>query len=267
MHQLDLWLFIRHLSVTVLLGKKRYSKPRPHPLCSSSSRHLREAIRTSPQPGLSQSGLSLSWRWAKLPQSHRSEPARPSLPRDSLSLIDGIRTGQRARSWPGQRDILYSLTLCSSTLPPSLPISLTFRASQLFSCDPQTGERCNLSPPRPQPSTPTAFLQLPPTLPARKHTHRSLPSLLWHGADGLFFKLISKMYISSRSPSPDYLLIFNMKSSLYKQELQHKKLANLCINPLIEFPEPVVLHFLIKSISFFKGCCVICMLWSGCCPR
>lgn len=217
----------------------------------------------SPLPGLSKSGLSLSWGWAKLPQSHRSEPARPSLPGDSLCLIEGIRIGQRARKQPGRRDILYSLSLYSSTLPSSLSISLAFRASELFSCDLQRGERCNLSPLL-HPSTPTAFFPLPPQ---HTNTHRSLPSLLWHGADGLFFKLISKMYISSRSPSPDYLLIFNMKSSLYKQELQHKKLANLCINPLIEFPEPVVLHFLIKSISFFKGCCVICMLWSGCCPR
>lgn len=100
-----------------VFSKKHYWKPQPHPLCSSSSRHLREAIRTSPLPELSESGLSLSWRWAKLPQSHRSETAIPSLPRDSLSLIEGIRTGQRARKWPSQRNILYLLALSSSTLP------------------------------------------------------------------------------------------------------------------------------------------------------
>lgn len=35
--------------------------------------------------------------------------------------------------------------------------------------------------------------------------------------DGLFFKLISKMYLRGWSSTLDYLLIFNMKSSLYKQ--------------------------------------------------
>lgn len=138
------------------------------------------------------------------------------------------------------------------TYPPLFHIVL-LKCHSFSPCDLLRGERCNLSP-LSHPFSPAAFLPLTPP----KQTHS--PPLLCHGADGLFFKLISKMYISSRSPSPDYLLIFNMKSSLYKQELQHKKLANLCINPLIEFPEPVVLHFLIKSISFFKGCCVICML-------
>lgn len=143
---------------------------------SSSPRHLREAIRMSPLPELSESGLHLSWRWAKLPQSHRSETAIPSLPRDSLSVIEGIRTGQRARKWPGQWDILYLLTHYSSTLPPSLSVSLDFKISELFLPWPseRRGEWCNLSP-LPHPSSPTASQPL--THPQNKQTH-SAPSPL-----------------------------------------------------------------------------------------
>lgn len=143
--------------------------------------------------------------------------------------------------------------------PPPAPSLLPLEPRNFLSCDPQRRKRRGLSL--------SSLIHSFPLLTAPEQTHRAHSPLCcdtvgWEGggADGLFFKLISKMYISSRSPSPDYLLIFNMKSSLYKQERQHKKLANLCINPLIEFPDPVVLHFLIKSISFFKGCCVICML-------
>lgn len=162
--------------MTVLFVKKHYLKLQPHPPFSSSSRHLREAIRTSPQPGLSESGLSLSWGWAKLPQSHRSKPARPSLPGDSVSnRRDQNRPKSQKLTWPERHP--YSLTLHSSTLPPSPSISFTFRASELFSCDPQRGERCNLSP-LPHPFTPTAFLPLtPPTHSTHTQTHTPLPPL------------------------------------------------------------------------------------------
>lgn len=54
----------------------------------------------------------------------------------------------------------------------------------------------------------------------------------------------TRIKISDSSDS-DCLLIFNMETPLHKQWRQHKKgKAVLCINPLIEFPEPAVLRFL-----------------------
>lgn len=166
--------FIRCLAVTVLFAEKHYFHPQPHPPCSSSSRHLREAIRTSPQPGLSESGLRLSWGRAKLPQSHRSEPARPSLPRDSLSLIEGIRTGQRARNWPGQRDILTHLP---STAPHRLlhPPSLLPLELQSFSPAALREEKDVTY--HPFLTRPLLPLFLPLTPPLTKHTQTPLPPL------------------------------------------------------------------------------------------
>lgn len=198
----------------------------------------------SPMPELSESGLSLSWRWAKLPKSHRSETAIPSLLWESLSnRRDQNRPKKEVSRWP-ESDLASETTftvLLSNTVhsPSYLPLNFT-----AFSAVTHREEKDVTY--HPFLTLPLLLLSChwPPPPPLHKkiqtNTQLSLPYLLWHGADGLFFKLISKMYISSRSPSPDYILIFNMKSSLYKQELQHKKLANLCINPLIEFPVPVV---------------------------
>lgn len=116
-HRFSSWRDV-FLWQTVVFVKKRYLQPPPHSFCSSSPRHLREAIRTSPQPGLSESGLSLSLGWAKLPQSHRSEPARPSLPRDSISnRRDQNRPKSQKLTWPERHP--YSLTLYSFTSLPS----------------------------------------------------------------------------------------------------------------------------------------------------
>lgn len=123
--------------------------------------------------------LSRGWVWVGAGLNYPRATGQNQLDPDcqgTLSLIEGIRTGQRARKWPGQRDILTHLP---STLPHRLlhPWSLIALELQSFSPVTLREERCNLSPLF-HSSTGTVFLLLTLTT-WHTHTHaRTTPSLL-----------------------------------------------------------------------------------------
>lgn len=133
--------------------------------------HAFLAPDTSGRPlgGLSSHGcLSLGWVWVGAGLNYPRATGQSHLDphcRGTLFLIEGIRTGQRARNWPGWRHP-YSLTLYFSTFPPSPSITLSFRASGLFSSEPVWREDVTY-----HPYFTHMLLLLPPPNLTQTHTH------------------------------------------------------------------------------------------------